>query len=224
MRGSNKGGAGGALLSFVSIVIALFVLTKILPSLFKIVFVGIFILAGIFALGVIAVTIYAIKSGSDENKKRMAAKAKTDAPSEEQAVKDNDPDEIRNAKTQILKINALIRKVQDEEVRAKSYEAYNWALKIVNEISRQPHEIKRTKHFFSYYLPTLETVLEKYLTVEAGGVADEAKVKAVSCCENLLDAYKKQYRSLFNDEMLDLTVEKRTLDTMLARDGIREEA
>lgn len=216
MRGSNRGGAGGALLGFFGIVLVLFVITKILPSLFKIILVGMFVLAGLFAAGVIIATVYAIKSGADENKKRMN-------PAASPAANSGDPDEIREAKTQILKINGSIRKISDDEVRGKAYEAYNWALKIVNELSRQPHEIKRTKHFFNYYLPTLETVLEKYLTVEAGGVTADAKEKTTACCDNLTDAYKKQYAGLFNDEILDLTVEKKTLDTMLTRDGIREE-
>lgn len=223
---NKNGGAGNTLLGILGLVLVLFIIKAILPSILTVVIIIIAVLAGLFAIGVILATVYAIKSGSDENKKRMAEKAnKASSSSEEKKpVNDNDPEEIKNAKTNILKINALIRKVEDDEVRGKAYEAYNWALKIVNEISRQPHEIKRTKHFFSYYLPTLETVLEKYLTVESGGVADEAKEKAISCCSSLLDTYRKQYRSLFNDEMLDLTVEKKALDTMLARDGIREEA
>lgn len=217
MRGSNRGGAGSILFGFAGIILVIFLIGKLLPAIVKAVIIGLAILAGIIAIGVIAATVYAIKLGTDDSNKRMKA-------SENNGVSDNDPDEIKKAKTEILKINGLIRKIKDDEVRGRSYEAYNWALKIVNEISRQPHEIKRTKHFFSYYLPTLETVLEKYLMVESGGVAEEAKENTISCCENLLDAYKKQYRSLFNDEMLDLTVEKKTLDTMLSRDGIRENA
>ena len=194
------------------LVTAVFLVLKLTGSSYA----GVFLLiAGLalaaFLLLIILITVFAITSGKKDYEKRSNAVS----------VSSSEPEEIRAAKETILDINRFMRRIKNPAVKARAQETYDLCSKIITTVSRQPDETERSRQFFSYYLPTFATVLEKYLTLEEAGVDPElAEEKILGCLGSMNSALEKQYRNLFSNEILDLTVERNALETIIRKDGL----
>ena len=80
------------------------------------------------------------------------------------------------------------------------------------------------RQLFSYYLPTWETILKKYLRLEESGVMDPRMTESmVLCLKDIQAAMGKMYQNLFDDDVLDLTVEMEVLNMVGKRDGLLDE-
>ena len=79
--------------------------------------------------------------------------------------------------------------------------------------------------FFNYYLPTLEKILIKYKEIESSGVpTEEITQSTITCLEDIKMAMEKQYNNLFENDILDLTVEMEVLTQICKRDGLLTDA
>lgn len=77
------------------------------------------------------------------------------------------------------------------------------------------------RQFFNYYLPTLGNILLKYLRLEEAGMATEqTTVKVMSCLAEIKVAMERQYAAIFENDLLDLTVEMESLTQAVKRDGL----
>ena len=94
------------------------------------------------------------------------------------------------------------------------------ACRVVDTITSQNAEIRKNRELFSYYLPTFEHILQKYLVIEKGGIDGAvAKEKALSSCRKLSEVFEKMYKDLYADDMMDLSVEERALESIIKKDG-----
>ena len=182
-------------------------------SLLKPVITFAFIAAAVLFVLVIGGTIYAICSGYKEKRKSAVGRLnKEDAVIIEEAQKDLD--ETQKA----------LKTVSDQELRAKGMTAYASAKKTVEEIIRQPEEIRRASQFFNYYIPTFKTVVLKYLVLQNSGENTEEYIKKVfNHFDTLNKAFGRQYSALFENDKLDLTVETKALEAALKRDGLLDQ-
>lgn len=194
------------------LITAVFLVLKLTGSSYA----GVFLLiAGLalaaFLLLIILITVFAISSG----KKDFETRSNT------VAAHVSEPEEVRAAKETMLAVNRLMRRIKKPAVKAGAQKTYDLCSKIITTVTRQPDETGRARQFFSYYLPTFATVLEKYLTLEEAGVDQEqAEEKILGCLGSMNSALEKQYRNLFSDEILDLTVERNALETIIRKDGL----
>ena len=93
--------------------------------------------------------------------------------------------------------------------------------KILSYLKKRPQQVDDLKQFFHYYLPTSEKILLKYKEIESSGIPkDEITESTITCLEDIKLAMEKQYSSLYDDDILDLTVEMEVLKQICKRDGL----
>lgn len=208
----NKFQGNKSLGIIIAVLVAIFLILKLTGSSAAgiFLFIGAIILAA-FVILVLLITLFAIGKGKKDFENLPKNKAASDMPAE-----------ILEAKTSLLASGRLLRRIRRMNVKASAQKDFDLCSKIIDTISKQPEEVRRSTQFFTYYLPTYGTVLEKYLVLEDAGVdLDSAAEKAITCLANMQDALDKQYRNLFSNEMLDLTVEMNALDTIMKKDGFK---
>ena len=128
---------------------------------------------------------------------------------------------IREAQQNILEGRNLAIRIKDPEVRLAAADALDASEKIVNVLKNQPEEIRRSKQFLNYYVPTLNVIIKKYRTVEDSGIEmTETRNKILNYFSDIMKALKKQYESLFENDKLDLTVEMEAMELAFKRDGM----
>lgn len=187
---------------------------------------------GVLLLIVTAIaTVFAINSGKSEYEKRhpellkKKKEEKKPAPVEdEKEVKQpekEEPEEIKGARALIASIDQKMDTVADVQVITGAKDARCSALRVIDTICDKPEDIKKNRQLFTYYLPTFENILEKYIIIEQGGVETAAaKEKTVASFEKLNKAFENMYTSLYSDDVLDLSVETRALESIIRKDGL----
>ena len=131
---------------------------------------------------------------------------------------------LKKGRSHLLELRQLIMRLKDPQIRRLSEEICAIADKILRALAEQPKDIRRTRQFFNYYLPTLGEILRKYRVLEESGIpADTATENVISGLETIRTAMEKQYANLFDDDILDLTVEMEVLKQVCRRDGLLPE-
>lgn len=125
------------------------------------------------------------------------------------------------SRSDLMELRRLITKTKDTEVKNLSMEICKIADRILKTWKEQEEDPSTIRRFLNYYLPTFRNVLSKYIGMEAGGVLDpELAGSVMECLRNMKSAMDKQYRNLFEDDKLDLTVEMEALTLVGQRDGL----
>lgn len=166
----------------------------------------------------------AAKREKENREKEAAGKAKAER---EAAGKDGQqayPAEIVEAEKKIARIRVQAAQIRDIHVSEAAERCLLDAGKLNDSLKEQQDDIRRNRQFFNYYLPTLGTVTDKYLTVEKGGVqGTSAKEDALECMNTLDEAFRKLHENLFTDEVANLSIEKKALDSIMKKDGLKSD-
>ena len=206
----KKGGLFG-LLGIAVIGGGLFLFSKMLPHLFKIILgVGLAGIGLIIALVIIGL-VFAIKGSNDEAKAKKKAAPVTD----EQAKT------LSNGREALMELRRLSMRVKDRSIHGKANTICQVIDKILQTLKEKPEKIEKTRQFFNYYLPTLSEILTKYRRIEDSGVPhDDIKEKVDTYLDDIKEAMDKQYHNLFADDMLDMTVDMEAMKMAIKRDGL----
>ena len=197
----SSGGAG--LLTVLGLVAVFFILRKFIPSFAKL-----FLILGciaVFAVIVlVAVVIY-------------FALHKTPA----QQKAENTAAIIQSGRTQLMDLRRLSLKVKNENIRSTCDSICATVEKILHTLKEHPQKVSDIGSFFRYYLPTLESILIKYISIESTDIAaEDTAQKTLSCLKEVESAMSKQYLNLFEAEKLDLSVEMEVLLQVCRKDGL----
>lgn len=138
---------------------------------------------------------------------------------------EKDPDRVlASGRAALLEIRKRTIRIRKDEIRGSADVVCKLMEKILQTLKEQPENIPEARQFFDYYLPTLDNILTRYVRVEESGIpAADMEESVRECLENIRLAMEKQYASLFDDDILDLSVEIEVLKTMCKRDGLIEE-
>lgn len=210
--------------------VALLVLKQMLPLISKI----LLTLLGIavcLAVVLIVLVIYFSKN-SDRDKEKQAqvhrepqhipTASKPQSSSEKENSCTLEQMQILNkGRSHLMELRALATRIGDINVRKRSEDVCREIERILNVLQKQPEDISRVRQFFNYYLPTLGSILMKYLRLEEGNVvSDSTTVKVMSCLREIQSAMEKQYTALYDNDLVDLTVEMEALTLACKRDGL----
>lgn len=132
---------------------------------------------------------------------------------------------IKNGRQNLMGLRRMSMEVKNAHVRTLSTEICGSIEKIFRTFKERPEQFDSLRQFFNYYLPTLEKILVKFREIEASGVpTEEVTGNTIECMENIKMAMEKQYRNLFENDILDLTVEMEVLTQICKRDGLLTDA
>lgn len=203
----NKKSSGlGGLVGVIGVIAVFLVIRNLFPLLAKI----LLIVGGILAVLVIGLVVMLVVSASKDN---------ADGKPQQQ----ND-DLLTKGRKNLLELRRIALTVKNTQVRSENEQICRTVEKILAVLKDQPQDIPAVRQFLNYYLPTLGSILRKFAKVEQSGVdAGDMVVSTLACLRDIQTAAEKQYANLFEDDLLDLSVEMEALTIACQRDGLLEE-
>lgn len=128
---------------------------------------------------------------------------------------------LTKGRNHLGEIRRLLYRISNLNVKKRGEDICVEIEKILGALHQQPEDIPMVRQFFNYYLPTLGNILLKYLRLEEAGMATEqTTVKVMSCMGEIKVAMERQYAAIFENDILDLTVEMESLTQAVKRDGL----
>ena len=144
---------------------------------------------------------------------------------EEQKASDEINDIIKRGRNNLMGLRRMSMEIKHARARTLSTEICVTIERIFRTLKEKPDQISSLRPFFNYYLPTLEKILIKYKEIESSGVpTEEITQSTITCLEDIKMATEKQYNNLFENDILDLTVEIEVLTQICKRDGLLTDA
>jgi len=204
----DKSGALGVL-GLIGIVILYFVLRRFFPSLSTL----LLVIGGVILLVIVLIVAVVIYFAFRKPKGKDGAPGAADL----SAV-------LSKGRSNLMELRRMGMRVKNQQIRKLNEEICGTADKILRTLKEQPEDIPRVRQFFNYYLPTLGNILLKYVRLEESGVpAANMTESTISCLGDIKTAMGKQYTNLFDNDMLDLSVEMEALTLACKRDGLLED-
>ena len=128
---------------------------------------------------------------------------------------------IQQANQEIFKARYSANKINDAELRTAVVAVLDKADRVLKVLKEQPEEIRKAHQFFSYYLPTIQVVMDKYKSIEGSGQnSREYAAKVLEFLTDTSKAFDNLFEAMFKDEKLDLEVEVEAMQLALKRDGL----
>jgi len=131
---------------------------------------------------------------------------------------------LSKGRSNLMELRRLGMRLKNQQLRKLNDDICAVSDKILRALKDHPEDMVGVRRFFNYYLPTLGSILLKYVQLEESGVpAENVTESAISCLGDIKTAMEKQYENLFNNDILDLTVEMEVLTLTCKRDGLLED-
>ena len=145
-------------------------------------------------------------------------------PGEEETAKAKANRIISDGRNKVMSIRRNVMSIKNAAVKNSGIKVCSGADKILGVLRQKPELMQKNRQFFTYYLPTFGSIIEKYERIEKNEVASEDMVrKVLEHLDDMKIAFEKQYKSLFSGDMLDLTVEIEAMTIACKRDGLLSE-
>lgn len=149
---------------------------------------------------------------------RKRETAKTESISEEQTQL------VTRGRAHLMQARRKVMEVKNSGIRAVAEEIVRTADRIFGVLKEKPEHIWKARGFFHYYLPTFESILEKYVRLEQSQALEpEVEQHTAEGLETMRTALERQYTNLFEEDVLDLTVEMEVLTQKCRQDGLLTE-
>ena len=131
---------------------------------------------------------------------------------------------LSKARGELMGLRRAQVKIRNRETASLCREIIDIGEKILSALKRKPQAVHDARQFLSYYLPTLGKILASYTRLEeSGALTDELQNSTVTHLGEIRKAMEKQYRCLFDDDKLDLTVDMEALTLACRRDGLLDD-
>ena len=128
---------------------------------------------------------------------------------------------LNKGRSHLMELRRLLGRIQNLNVHKRGQDICVEIERILQALQQQPEDIPMVRQFFNYYLPTLGNILLKYLRLEEAGMAtDQTTVKVMACLGEIKTAMEKQHAAIYENDLLDLTVEMESLTQACKRDGL----
>lgn len=203
----NNNSRNSGLFTILGLVLVYLFFRAFFPSVSKMVlFFVTFAFVAIFVL-VVALLIVSTRSKSDGD--------------EEAALDEESAQVVKTANSNVLALRSRVARIKNQEIRAGGNAICEEADRIVGALRKDPKHISTARQFWNYYLPSLGTILTKYEKIEKSGVPDEKITEKVGAyLKDIKLALEKLYKSFFDDDKLDMSVEMEAMKLAMQRDGL----
>lgn len=135
---------------------------------------------------------------------------------------------LLNAKKQNKHILGMIPKIEDITIRDNLKDISSSISKIIKAIEKNPEKIKKLKNFFDYYLPVTVKIVDRYDEIENQKLSSKEIKKLNESTSKTINeisgVFKKFLSNLYEDDILDMNVEMKVLNTMLKSDGFDKDS
>jgi len=209
---SNNSGAAG-LLGIIGLVVLYFVLRHFFPSLAAVLLIVFGIIIALIVLLVVIVIILAFNQPKDGSKNGNKV-----------SIDNESAQLLSKARAELMEIRRFTVRIKNKQISETGNVISGLIEKILTVLKDKPDQIPNVRQFLRYYVPTLRSILEKYVRVESSGInVAETTANTVKYLADIRSAMEKQYENLFDDDILDLSVEMEALKLACERDGLLSE-
>ena len=133
---------------------------------------------------------------------------------------------LREGRERVRELEGYSRSLWPGPVREELERIRETAVKILDEIERDPADVKTARLFLSYYFTATIKVVKKYLELADRDAKSPEAAAALEKVENSLGvirgAFDKQYTRLLENNVLDLDAEIEVLKKTIQMDGFGE--
>ncbi len=208
MGNDNLSGIGG-LLGIIILIALFFGAGKLFPALGTLLLIGGGIFLALIILIVVLIIVFTKKSGKEQKKGAIS--------DEQNAI-------LKKGRQNLLEMKKHNMSIRNQQIRSASGDICRSVDEIFRELKEQPEDIPNLRQFFNYYLPTCEKILSKYAMLEKKGIPSaDITESTIACLADIREVVDKQYQNLFEDDLLDLSVEMEALRVSCKRDGLLSE-
>ncbi len=122
---------------------------------------------------------------------------------------------------------ALGKAISDNRVKDVVSDIAETVRDILDDINKDPKDLKLAKKFLSYYLDTTIAICKRYIDLSAQKTRSvEMKIaldKAEKTLDKMRSAFRQQLSRLLEDDVLDLNTELELLDKTIKAEGYGDE-
>lgn len=207
----QKQSAGGlGVLGLLGCVVLFFLSRRFLPSLSR-VLLWIFGIAAALIVVLVAVVLFAAFHKPKKTPEQEKAEARETV--------------LKQARASMMELRTASMRVKNGEIRTSAQNVCVTLDQILKTIQEQPEDLQRARSFLNHSLPLLSGILRKYTRLEQSGVpTEEVTARTIDCLRDLETASQKQYESLFDNDMVDITADMQVLTQLCRQNGLLEEA
>lgn len=134
---------------------------------------------------------------------------------------------VKDGKLALSEMKRLDDNIADPGVSADIVRLSQVSEKIFQAVKDDPAKLPQIRKFMDYYLPTTLKLLNTYDRMSGAGVSGEnidgTKAKVENTMKTVVKAFEKQLDSLYGTEALDISAEIKVMETLLAREGLKEQ-
>ncbi len=200
--------------TIIGLVLLYFVVRSILPHLSTILLYLITLAFLALIAFVVALMIISFRSNNKDKEEKAEQEGLEELDSESATV-------LNNAGASLIALRGRVARISNSEIRAAGNEVCEEASRILTALRKNAKQIPTARQFWNYYLPSLGTIVTKYEKIEKSGVPDDKMTeKVLSYLKEIKVALGKLYKSLFDDDKLDLSVEMEAMKMAMQRDGL----
>jgi 5-bromo-4-chloroindolyl phosphate hydrolysis protein len=131
---------------------------------------------------------------------------------------------IQSGADKLKTLKTYIEKIKTKEVKDKVNAINTVVEKIIDDIKKDPKDVKLAKQFLNYYLDTTILILNKYIDISSQDMKSKKIKDTLVKVENLLDtikaAFEKQLEKLYSDDLLNLDTEIQVLEQTFKVEGL----
>lgn len=128
----------------------------------------------------------------------------------------------------LAKIRRANEAIPGVEISKKLTRLEKSVSRIYAQIQKSPDKLSELRRFQEYYLPTTLKLVETYREFDAQPIAGEnintAKTEIEASLDTINQAFEKLFDSLFAETAMDVSADISVLQTLLAQEGLTEEA
>ncbi len=184
-------------------------------------------------LAAVSVVVFLFVDSLCRRKEPAAAEkpeAKTEAKPEPKAESSTGNPEldkmIKDGKLALSEMKRLDDSIADPGVSADIVRLSQVSEKIFQAVKDDPAKLPKIRQFMDYYLPTTLKLLNAYDRMSGAGISGEnidgTKMKVEDMLKTIVKAFEKQLDSLYGADALDISAEIKVMETLLAREGLKE--
>ena len=132
---------------------------------------------------------------------------------------------IADGKAAMDQMRKLNDAIEDPIISGQINELERLSGKIFDVVKQEPKKLGEIRTFMNYYLPTTIKLLTGYDKLvrqgQAGENVEATKTKIENVMETIVTAYRKRLDSLFAADAIDISADIRVLETMMAKDNLK---
>ncbi|MEA3276932.1 MAG: 5-bromo-4-chloroindolyl phosphate hydrolysis family protein [Pseudomonadota bacterium] len=147
--------------------------------------------------------------------RRQSAVAKIHEGSAESATK-----ALQQAERKILAIEQARGRIMQPELNQRLTRIIALARAILEEIARDPRDLRRARKFLNTYLDGAQRVVTGYAEAHANGRTQPLEANFRRVLATIEEVFGQQHQHLLENDLRDLDVQMEVLETQLKREGL----